>query len=61
MDALEGYSGQAQRMGEAAEMAGFPGLQAVCGHVLENTLALPMLEVGERGRAARVPATAGRR
>lgn len=49
MDALEHYSGQAQRMGEAAEMAGFPGLQAVCNHVLENTLALPMLEVADRG------------
>ena len=49
MDALDGYSGQAQRMGEAAEMAGFPGLQAVCGHVLQNTLAMPMLEVAERG------------
>ena len=48
MDALEYYSGQAQRMGEAAEMAGFPGLQAVCNHVLENTLALPMLEAGQR-------------
>jgi len=48
MDALEYYSGQAQRMGEAAEMAGFPGLQAVCGHVLENTLAMPMLEVPQR-------------
>lgn len=49
MDALEHYSGQAQRMGEAAEMAGFPGLQVVCNHVLENTLALPMLEAAERG------------
>ena len=49
MDALEHYSGQAQRMGEAAEMAGFPGLQVVCNHVLENTLALPMLETAERG------------
>jgi chemosensory pili system protein ChpA (sensor histidine kinase/response regulator) len=49
MDALDGYSGQAQRMGEAAEMAGFPGLQAVCGHVLQNTLAMPMLEVADRG------------
>ena len=49
MDALEQYSGQAQRMGEAAEMAGLPGLQAVCNHVLENTLAMPMLAAGERG------------
>jgi chemotaxis protein histidine kinase CheA/ActR/RegA family two-component response regulator len=49
MDSLEQYSGQAQRMGEAAELAGFPGLQAVCNHVLENTLAMPMLEPSERG------------
>lgn len=49
MDALEQYGGQAQRMGEAAEMAGFPGLQAVCSHVLENTLAMPMLAAPERG------------
>jgi len=48
MDALEQYSGQAQRMGEAAEMAGFPGLQAVCNHVLENTLMIAMLPQGER-------------
>lgn len=39
--AMDDYSSLAQRMGEAAEMAGFPGLQAVCHHVLENTLALP--------------------
>jgi chemosensory pili system protein ChpA (sensor histidine kinase/response regulator) len=49
MDALEQYGGQAQRMGEAAELAGFPGLQAVCNHVLENTLAMPMLAPGDRG------------
>lgn len=48
LDALEQYSGQAQRMGEAAEMAGFPGLQAVCNHVLENTLMAAMLEPPER-------------
>lgn len=47
--ALDEYSGLAQRMGEAAEMAGFPGLQAVCNHVLENTLALPGLANHERG------------
>ncbi len=46
--ALDDYSSLAQRMGEAAEMAGFPGLQAVCNHVLDNTLALPGLAVGER-------------
>jgi chemotaxis protein histidine kinase CheA/ActR/RegA family two-component response regulator len=49
MDALDAYSGQAQRMGEAAEMAGFPGLQAVCAHVVENTLLAVALPVGERG------------
>lgn len=49
MDALEQYGGQAQRMGEAAEMAGFPGLQTVCNHVLENTLAMPMLPAAQRG------------
>lgn len=48
LDALEQYGGQAQRMGEAAEMAGFPGLQAVCNHVLENTLMAAMLEPPER-------------
>ncbi len=47
--ALDEYSSLAQRMGEAAEMAGFPGLQAVCNHVLENTLALPVLQNHERG------------
>ena len=35
IDAMDQYSGQVQRMGEAAEMAGFPGLQALCTHVLE--------------------------
>ncbi len=40
MDELDQYSGQAQRMGEAAEMAGFPGLQLVCSHVVENSLLL---------------------
>ncbi len=49
LDALEQYSGQAQRMGEAAEMAGFPGLQAVCNHVLENTLMIALLPPAERG------------
>lgn len=47
--ALDDYSSLAQRMGEAAEMAGFPGLQAVCQHVLENTLALPGLAAPGRG------------
>ncbi len=49
MDALEQYSGLAQRMGEAAEMAGFPGLQAVCGHVAQNTLLAAALDPADRG------------
>jgi chemosensory pili system protein ChpA (sensor histidine kinase/response regulator) len=49
MDALEQYSGQAQRMGEAAEMVGFEGLQAICMHVVENMLVLATLELDERG------------
>ena len=49
MVTLDEYGSLAQRMGEAAEMVGFPGLQAVCNHVLENTLALPMIQVSERG------------
>ena len=48
MEALDRYSGQVQRMGEATEMAGFPGLQAVCDHVLENILLLPVFSVEER-------------
>ena len=49
IDALDHYSGQAQRMGEAAEMAGFPGLTAVCNHVTENTLLMVGMERHERG------------
>ena len=48
MDALDEYSGLAQRMGEAAEMAGFPGLQAVCAHVTQNTLLAATLEPADR-------------
>ena len=48
LHALDQYSDQVQRMGEAAEMAGFPGLQAVCNHVLENTLLLATVEQAER-------------
>lgn len=51
--ALDDYSSLAQRMGEAAEMAGFPGLQAVCNHVLENTLALPGMAADGRGELIR--------
>ncbi len=49
MDVLERYSGQTQRMGEAAELAGFPGLQLVCGHVVENCLMLAVQPPEERG------------
>jgi chemosensory pili system protein ChpA (sensor histidine kinase/response regulator) len=48
MDALDEYSGLAQRMGEAAEMAGFPGLQAVCAHVAQNTLLAATLDPADR-------------
>ncbi len=49
LDALDQYAGLAQRTGEAAEMAGFPGLQAVCEHVVENTLLAAVFEPAERG------------
>jgi chemotaxis protein histidine kinase CheA/ActR/RegA family two-component response regulator len=48
IDSLGDYSGQWQRMGEAAEMACFEGLQAVCMHVVENLLALATLDIQER-------------
>jgi chemotaxis protein histidine kinase CheA/CheY-like chemotaxis protein len=48
LDAYEQYSGQAQRMGEAAGLAGFPGLQAVCEHVAQNCLLLTVTPPGER-------------
>ena len=48
MDAFDQYSGQAQRMGEAAELAGFPGLQAVCGHVVQNCLLLTVTPPEDR-------------
>ena len=48
MDALDEYSSQAQRMGEAAEMVGLPGLQAVCDHVVENGLLMAALAPHER-------------
>ncbi len=49
MDVLDQYTSQTQRMGEAAEMAGFGGLQLVCIHVVENTLLAATLPVAERG------------
>ena len=48
LNALDQYSSQVQRMGEAMELAGFPGLQTVCSHVLENTLLLATVEPAER-------------
>lgn len=48
MDALDQYTGQTQRMGEAAELAGFPGLQIVCAHVVENSLMLAAQHPEER-------------
>lgn len=48
LDALDQYSGQAQRMGEAAELAGFPGLQLVCIHIVENSLSLAVQPREER-------------
>lgn len=48
LDAFDRYSGQAQRMGEAAELAGFPGLQQVCAHVVENCLLLTVTPPAER-------------
>lgn len=48
LNALDQYSSQVQRMGEAMEMAGFEGLQTVCAHVLENILLLATQEPAER-------------
>lgn len=48
LNALDNYNSQAQRMGEAAEMAGFSGLNLVCNHISENTLLLVTLEPEER-------------
>jgi chemotaxis protein histidine kinase CheA/ActR/RegA family two-component response regulator len=49
IDALDKYNGQAQRMGEAAEVTGFDGLQAVCVHVVENTLLMATQPTQTRG------------
>ena len=49
MDALDQYTGQVQRMGEAVELAGFPGLQSVCNHVLDNALLVASVPPDERG------------
>jgi chemosensory pili system protein ChpA (sensor histidine kinase/response regulator) len=49
LDTLEQYTGLAQRMGEAAELVGFTGLQAVCAHVVDNSLLVATLEPAERG------------
>lgn len=49
LDAFDRYSGLAQRMGEAADLAGFPGLQGVCAHVAENCLLLSVTPASGRG------------
>lgn len=47
-DVLDQYSSHTQRMGEAAEMVGFAGLNSLCMHVVENTLLLATMSVDER-------------
>lgn len=48
MDALDAYTDQVTRMGEAFEVAGFAGLQEASNHVLENTLLLATLGDDEK-------------
>ena len=48
MDALDGYSGQVERLGAAAEMAGFAGLLRVCACVTENALAAAAAPLQQR-------------
>lgn len=48
IDHLELYSSQIERMGEAADMVGFSGLQDIAKHLQENTLLLSTLEAGDR-------------
>lgn len=48
IEATEFYSEQVQRMGEAADMVGFPGLQSVCAHVVNNIEELAQKQVSER-------------
>ncbi len=48
-DAAEFYSEQVERMGEAAEMVGFPGLQQVCEQVTGNIAVLKDKPLNERG------------
>lgn len=47
-EALLTYSEDVQRMGEASEAAGLPGLQLVCEHVLQNVLAMQEASPEER-------------
>lgn len=48
VDVMEAYSSQVQRMGEAAGFAGFAGLEAVSGHLLDNIMLLATLAPTER-------------
>lgn len=48
MTVLDQYNDYAHRMGEAAEMVGFTGLQTICMQVQENTLLLAIYEPDER-------------
>jgi hypothetical protein len=49
-ESLVVLSEDTQRLGEACEAAGLPGLQAVCEHVLQNVLVLPGASTEERVR-----------
>ncbi len=49
VEAAQFYNEQLQRMGEAADMVGFPGLQGVCQHVADNIEQLLSKPVDERG------------
>ncbi len=47
-DAADFYAEQVERMGEAAEMVGFPGLQHVCEHVTANIAKLKETPLASR-------------
>ncbi len=48
-DAADFYAEQVERMGEAAEMVGFPGLQHVCEHITANIAQLKETPLASRG------------
>lgn len=50
LDALDGYNGQVERLGAAAEVAGFGGLMQVCACVGENAMAAAASPQEERER-----------